>query len=275
MKLQEMKQGDNIIFRVNVKEKRIEFPSKVTLIEKDYILTEVVRIDERIVNFAGDEVYVDVVCIREGKSPVIWKNVASASVTYKKNVYYKIAAFSDGLETNRREAFRQFVGIDGVAQIHQNKKAVDVIVKDVSESGFSFVSSEDVEPAVNVPVRMVFVDFEKQYSLIGVIVRKVVIEENKILYGCSMTNDNPEIIKYINAKQRQQLSMHKGNAAYKTKKMLEESMREAGVAEILHEEEERRNRISQNADGKRAINQVSERQERRSVFKRKYRGKRV
>ena len=54
----------------------------------------------------------------------------------------------------------------------------------MSESGFSFVGTEDMDNVINMPVRLVFADFNQNYSLMGLIVRKVVIGENKIVYGC-------------------------------------------------------------------------------------------
>ena len=37
--------------------------------------------------------------------------------------------------------------------------------------------------SLHMPVRLVFADFNQNYSLMGIIVRKVVIGENKIVYG--------------------------------------------------------------------------------------------
>ena len=40
----------------------------------------------------------------------------------------------------------------GVAQLGLNRKAIDVIVKDVSENGFSFISVDDIQDVLSLPV---------------------------------------------------------------------------------------------------------------------------
>jgi hypothetical protein len=82
-----------------------------------------------------------------------------------------------------------FLGLGAVVQIGSNKKAVNVILKDISENGFSFVEIEDID-AENLPVRLVFNDMKTGISLIGNIVRKVTVGEKKIIYGCTLTSCN-------------------------------------------------------------------------------------
>jgi hypothetical protein len=76
------------------------------------------------------------------------------------------------------------------------------------------------------PVRLVFNDFNKNYSLMGIIVRKVIINETKVLYGCQLSVNNSQLEKYINQKQRQMLSMNRDNSAFKNKEMLEKALKE-------------------------------------------------
>lgn len=57
-------------------------------------------------------------------------------ITYNQKLHYKVTAFAEGFENNRREAFRLYVGCGGIAQLGLNKSAAKVLVKDVSETGF-------------------------------------------------------------------------------------------------------------------------------------------
>ena len=66
----------------------------------------------------------------------------------------------------------------------------------MSESGFSFVGMEDMDNVINMPVRLVFAGFNQNYSLMGIIVRKVVIGENKIVYGCRLGVRNANLEQY-------------------------------------------------------------------------------
>ena len=211
MLLFEIPVDNKLIIELTINGQRYEFPSKVIKKGKQDIYAEPIRINGKVLSFnTSENIFVSLIMVRDGKSPMVWKGVAINSAYEKEGTLYRITASGEGFEVNRRGAFRLFVGISGVAQMGINKKAVDVIVKDVSESGFSFVSTEDIDNVINMPVRMVFNDFNQTYSLMGIIVRKVIIAEAKILYGCQLSVNNTNLEHYINQKQRQMLSMNRG-----------------------------------------------------------------
>ncbi|MGN0328075.1 MAG: PilZ domain-containing protein [Lachnospira sp.] len=274
MLLMELEENNKLIIEINFNGNKYEFPSKVLGKENDYILAEPVRINGKVLGFGKDEkLEVNLVNIRNDKSPMVWKRVSIATVLNKGSTQYKIMCATEGYELNRREAFRLFLGINGVAQIGINKKAVDVIVKDVSETGFSFVSSEDME-ADGLPVRLVFADMQYKFSLMGIIVRKVVLDENKLLYGCRISVENASLPKYINEKQRQMISINRNNAASRTKEMLEKALKEP-TREEKEEEAELKKRIKNDGThSNRNIGSVG-RVERREIFKDIHSGRKV
>ena len=281
MLLQEMPADNKIIIELSIKGQKFEFPSKVVSQGNNSIFIEPIRINGKVLTFNSSEsVAVNIVMIRENKSPMVWKGVGVACVHEKSGSFYKITASGEGFEINRRGAFRLFVGISGVAQLGINRKAVAVIVKDVSENGFSFVSSEDMENVINMPVRLVFNDFNKNYSLMGIIVRKVIINETKLLYGCQLSVNNSQLEQYINQKQRQMLSMNRDNSAFKNKEMLEKALKEPERTDNKEQsEEDDKNYKSKSIknDGTykdRAINRVGK-TERRDIFREAVSGKKV
>ena len=281
MLLQEMPADNKIIIELSIKGQKFEFPSKVVSQGNNSIFIEPIRINGKVLTFNSSEsVAVNIVMIRENKSPMVWKGVGVACVHEKSGSFYKITASGEGFEINRRGAFRLFVGISGVAQLGINRKAVDGIVKDVSENGFSFVSSEDMENVINMPVRLVFNDFNKNYSLMGIIVRKVIINETKLLYGCQLSVNNSQLEQYINQKQRQMLSMNRDNSAFKNKEMLEKALKEPERTDNKEQsEEDDKNYKSKSIknDGTykdRAINRVGK-TERRDIFREAVSGKKV
>ena len=281
MLLQEMPVDNKIIIELSIKGQKFEFPSKVVSQGNNSIFIEPIRINGKVLTFnASESIAINIVMIRENKSPMVWKGVGVACVHEKSGSFYKITASGEGFEINRRGAFRLFVGISGVAQLGINRKAVDVIVKDVSENGFSFVSSEDMENDINMPVRLVFNDFNKNYSLMGIIVRKVIINETKVLYGCQLSVNNSQLEQYINQKQRQMLSMNRDNSAFKNKEMLEKALKEPERTDNKEQpEEDDKNYKSKSIknDGTykdRAINRVGK-TERRDIFREAVSGKKV
>ena len=278
MLLQEMPADNKIIIELSIKGQKFEFPSKVVSQGNNSIFIEPIRINGKVLTFnASESIAINIVMIRENKSPIVWKGVGVACVYEKSGSFYKVSASGEGFEINRRGAFRLFVGISGVAQLGINKKAVDVIVKDVSENGFSFVSSEDMDNVINMPVRLVFNDFNKNYSLMGIIVRKVIINEAKILYGCQLSVNNSELEHYINQKQRQMLSMNRDNSAFKNKEMLEKEPERTDNKEQPEEDDKNYKSKSIKNDGTykdRAINRVGK-TERRDIFREAVSGKKV
>ena len=87
---------------------------------------------------------------------------------------------------------------------------MDVILKDLSDTGFAFVVDHEIEDATGLSVRLVFKDFDRNYDLTGFIVRLVKVEEEKYVYGCRMTMRNQLINHYISMKQRQMLANQSG-----------------------------------------------------------------
>lgn len=283
MLLQEMPEDNKLIIELSMNGQKYEFPSQVIRKINQNVLIEPVRINGKVLSFNSSSggVTVSIFMIRDDKPPMLWKGVAVNSVREEGGTFYKITANGEGFEVNRRGAFRLFIGISGVAQLGTNRKAVDVIVKDVSENGFSFVGSEDIDNVINMPVRLVFADFNQNYSLMGIIVRKVVIGESKIVYGCKLGVRNANLEQYISQKQRQMLSMNRGNSAFQNKEMLERVLKEPGKADKIKEQEPeddknyKNKRIKNDGTHKdREINHVGK-TERRDIFRDTFEGKKV
>jgi len=281
MKITEIEKGANVLIQITINKNKLEFASKVMARDDKFVFIDVIRNNGNVMGISGEGVAVDIMLIRPDKSPIVWKNVYTELVSIKEGTVYKIKAFTEGINMNRREAFRLFVGISGVAQVGANRKAVNVIVKDVSETGYSFVSSFDIQNiSVGTPVRLVFADLGINFSLMGIMVRKVTLSEDKILYGCSLSIKNAGLAKYINNKQRQLLSLNKDNSAGKMMEVLKTSLTEAsildrmsGVDADIMKAKNGNNELMDSAH-KREIDDV-EKDERRDVFKGHHKGQKL
>lgn len=225
MTFTEAQVGDNLIIQVVFKEQNIDLPSKIVGIRGNDLIVDIIYLNKKIVNLSSDNIRINLMLIRENKVPIVWKNVTCKTIKENEQAFYQITAHSEGYENNRREAFRLIIGNDGMAQVGVNKKALEVIVKDISENGFSFVTSTDIKMAIGKPVRLVFVDLDITFNLIGIVVRKVNVNEQEVLYGCKLSVRNNKLLKYINSKQRQSISASKkpkkpimGTKVSKTKK---------------------------------------------------------
>ena len=283
MKLWEIEPKSNIILKVSINGQYIDLPTVCYSQESDGIVCEAIRVEGRAVSLDGIGVSIELMFIRPEKSPVFWRGVACEAIYIDSKMFYKLTCKEDGIEKNRREAFRVYIGVTGVAQLGLNRKAMDVIVKDVSENGFSFISEEDIEDVLSLPVRLVYTDLDINFSLMGIVVRKVKIDEKKFLYGCKLSVENSRLGQYIIQKQRQTLSGKNGSMS---KELMGQNSKGGGLdkkSQLLGNqrknnfsgESEKKYSISKAYDDpfKRSLDSV-DKSERRKAFRRTADGKR-
>ena len=206
MLLTQLVQNSNLLLEININNKHLEFDSSVFTKIGDYILIEPVKVNGKVVNFEIGNVLIDMLLIRSDKKPIIWKRVLLKNTIYKTKTYYKVVPTGDGFEVNRRNAFRLYFEVKGVVQVGTNSVPIDIIVKDVSENGFSFVSKVNIEKPLKSIVRLVLVDLNKTLNLNGVLVRKEKINQLKYFYGCELNIQNRFLSQYIDEKKREMLS---------------------------------------------------------------------
>ena len=179
MLLTQIAQNGNLILEINVNKQHLEFNSIVIAKTGNYILIEPVRVEGKVVNFEIGNILIDMLLVRSNKKPIIWKRVLLKNTIYKNKTYYKVVPTGDGFEINRRNAFRMYIEVKGVAQVGSNSVPIDVIVNDVSENGFSFVSKVNIEKPLKSTVRLVFVDMNKSINLNGILIRKEKKDQSK------------------------------------------------------------------------------------------------
>jgi hypothetical protein len=209
MKIWEIEPRSNIILKITVNGQYIDLPTVAHKQDADGIICEAIRLNGKVISINNANISLELMYIRKNLSPVVWKGVLCDSITLESKMYYKLTSKDEGAEKNRREAFRLFVGCKGVAQIGTNRKAVYVTVKDVSETGFAFVGDTSINSVEGTPVRLVFADMDEQLSLMGIVVRKVPIDDKSSLYGCRLSVANSKLTRYILNKQRTDISRNK------------------------------------------------------------------
>mgnify|MGYP004517135727 CR=1 FL=1 len=290
MKIWEIEPESNIILKITINGQYIDLPTIARRQENDGIVCDAIRLNGKVVSISSPNISVELMYIRINKSPVVWKGVACDNITYESRIFYKIRSRDEGAEKNRREAFRLFLGCHGVAQVGTNKKAINVTVKDVSETGFSFITNQDMESVEGTPVRLVFYDMENQFSLMGLVVRKVSVDEESYIYGCKLSVNNSKLSRYIVDKQRNDISKSKDdtsgiikgagilNSAVPEQQQSQEKKKSKDAAGIDPElynvlKEHYKTKGSGTSIHERAIDSV-EKEERREVFRKSNVGKR-
>ena len=207
MKLQEIKEGEPIVSTVkNEAEAEIEYRAQVLFCKQDILFIEPIRVDDRLVNFKGENLCIMITYVPRDEMPVQWKGCTIRDIIYDGKRYHILYCVHEGKHVNRRETFRQYVGYNGILQLGPNRKTIDVTVKDISVTGISFVSVTKYEKKDVGLFHLSYIDeeFNIPVQLSGEVVRVEELEDTRILYGCRIVETSLNVGSYIAHKQKKE-----------------------------------------------------------------------
>ena len=199
MKLSEIQEGSKITLRLMTKDKKLQLDAvlKKHIRENIAIITLTCDTSKKL---TFDNVRVDLEYSPEGDVPLMWYSV---KVVNYKDDDYAMQVFSDGTKHNRRGSFR--VGVSSPAKVRNAAPGTprEVMVRDVSLTGFS-VSDRKKELSLNAGdmLSVFWEDFGHILDLTGRVVR-IETQEDVIIYGFEICNVCKDLSSYINKKQRQ------------------------------------------------------------------------
>lgn len=202
MNFQDLEQGDVVELEVKQASTKVSLKTTIEFKIDDMLLLEPVRIDGKVAGFS-DNVAVNLLFPRESKLN-IWYNIKVSVVKYNKNIYHAIKLEGDSTTLNRRQAYRVYMGHNHtiVTFTSTGPKNLDVLVRDVSDLGFAFITGE----AMNVGnvVRLHFpIDDSSELKLTAKIVRTESRERGETLYGCKFSERNRILSEYLMKYQRE------------------------------------------------------------------------
>lgn len=206
MKLDELQENEKIHIEVTLQNGKLEYEVEVLLVEQGIVFIEPIRYNNQIINFMKPDINITVIYARNEKKPIEWRGCVMKSLEYKGNKYHAIACKNVGIEVNRRSSVRIFVGENGIAHMSGPLGAIQVTVKDVSASGFSYTASTGKGAATGESVKLVFEDHihYNKFELYGTLVRIVEIDESRVQFGCALTKPDSKLEEYIALRQRSQ-----------------------------------------------------------------------
>lgn len=143
-----------------------------------------------------------------------WKDLVVKAIRFEGKVYHCVTLIADAITLNRRGAYRVYIGerMSIAAFTSAGPKLHHVLVKDVSETGFAFLSKEsfDVGRTVRLNLRLGNIP---EIRLAGQIIRRQEPENggNDIIYGCKLTERNKmltnSLMRIQQERRRQQLGL--------------------------------------------------------------------
>lgn len=210
MMASEMLEGHKISIIVD----ELNFDSQICIIRDEYILIELIVVDNKIVSFPPN-IKIDMVYYNDDNKLFLWENIAVTPVMFKDgNKYHKVVMSSkEGQKYNRRGDFRIYVGEHMRVDIRKGtyRNSINTTIKDISASGFAFVNEQDFEIGQKVTLH-----YEagrgKIFDFPGKIVRKQYMENIKSsIYGCSINDSTGLMRKIVASIQQKKLSEKYGN----------------------------------------------------------------
>lgn len=209
MLLEELDAGSKITILVGIGSQTLSFDSILEEPSENGVLTTPVYRNDKLVGFRTKGLVIRIQVTNASDQKVYeFTNVEILNVkTQDEQIHHKMICKAPGKQINRRTAVRVWLGKEGIAQIGTNRAAYEVIIKDISVSGISFIFHKDlnVEPGTIAHITFNDTEARTKFSLSAIIVRKAELDEGKILYGCRLNQESPAIAKYVNDKQREKL----------------------------------------------------------------------
>ena len=212
MKINEIEEGTVVTLIVLFGEKTLNLNSTCVGTKGKDILVAALRVDGKVVNLGVGDVKVSLMIERDDQKPLMWTDCEVKMLVVKSNVLIRLSNKSDGKEVNRRGNFRLSIGGAAKGRIGRNKEALQMILRDVSYSGFAVLLEEKTKFEPGTPIRVVHKDEELNtiLDLRGKIVRTDEINGRQLL-GCQLDLPSATLGKYIGEKQQKILANRMGN----------------------------------------------------------------
>ncbi len=204
MEIREITPSFKMSITVSNQQSSMTLNSDIAFVNGDKLYVTPFEHNGVILNFNSNAVLISMIAYQEEKTPFLWKVVHISREIIDGVHYHVITSEVAGVKINRRENFRVFIGIDGKATILGKEVPFDVMVKDVSESGFAILVDVTSEVKIN-KNEALMVDFydailDERFTLTGRVVRAE-MTERYVLYGCRLLKDNDMMRRYIANKQ--------------------------------------------------------------------------
>lgn len=188
-----------------------------------FTVVEIIKEEDKVVGFPVGNIQYVLDCIVDSK-PYLFSDIQINAIKLPTgNEYHIIFCRKNMNPYNRRQEFRLWLGIDGIAQLGLNKAARDVIIKDISFNGIGFVTGKDYECNIGDVAHISFSDkmvnrttrevTELKFSLAAKVMQIRDVDEKTKHIGCRIVNKSrsSDIEKYIATKQMERMQHGRNN----------------------------------------------------------------
>ena len=196
MKLNQLTSDSTLQLEFEAGQEKLYLDVQIAQVAKSGLVLYPVIIEGKALSFKNNDNIINLVYLQKEGKPLIWKNVSVSNAVINGRNFVLVRSVSDGIDYNRRNNYRLPLDIKGnIAGFG------DVIIRDISNNGLAFVISKDAPRCtIGQTVKIGFTARNINY-VISVTVARIVEEDTKVLYGCTMTS-TPVIDQFISEEQR-------------------------------------------------------------------------
>jgi len=208
----DLEKGHNVELEVTNGTNSITLFTSIAGILADHALLNPIMQENRIIGFNEGLTINFFYANSETERVYAWNNVSIKLVKYESKPYHLVKLTGEASAVNRRSSFRVYIGeeTDITSLTSQGPKKTRVLIKDISETGFAFVTNEEYE--LNRIVKLTIPFNNLDILMQGITIRKAESETvGQFIYGCKFAERNKLIPQYLMQVQqeKQKNKMHR------------------------------------------------------------------
>lgn len=193
----ELEISHSVELEIMINEKKTTLLTAVEKIAEQMVFLTPIRMGGKVVGFPENCI---VHLLYSAENHVYcWHNVTIKAVRYEKGIYHCATLVGDAEIINRRGSYRVYVGSEMpiTAFTSDGPKNIHVLMKDISETGIGFFSSETFDIGRTIRLNLVLKN-NKELRLGAQIVR-IQKDESRPghLYGCRFLEKSPLLAGYL------------------------------------------------------------------------------
>ncbi len=202
MNIQDFEPEMSISIEVHYQGEQRNFSTESATVHKNLLLLQPIYANGKLLGFS-DNCTVDLSTTRD-QTFYCWRNIKIKPVKIGGEIFHAAELIGEAEIVNRRNNFRVFFGdsMPITHFTHSGPKQEHFVVKDISETGFAFLSEELFEVGRTVRLSVPLPD-RSTINVTGKIVRTQEVENSpKIIYGCQFSENNKKLANYLMKVQR-------------------------------------------------------------------------
>ncbi len=218
MTISDFTPGQQVKLDITANKAKGSFDAVVALTYKNILLLEPITVDGKLIGFPQDYTASLAVIVKD--VCYVWSNIQVQAVSFKGRHFHAIELFGEAEAKNRRNNFRVPIGemMNVIYFTEAGPKPHHALVKDISETGFAFISTEEFDIGRMVRLNIMLPD-KTPLSLSAKIVRNQKHQRaSETLYGCRFSEKNSKLATFLMQLQREKQKKKVGISSFTGRK---------------------------------------------------------